>query len=108
MTASGPFTCVLDVRASLGECPLWADDERVLYWVDINAPSLNRFDPESGRNTVMPMPSSIGSFCFREGGGFVTTPNSMTVSFPCAFTRKTGSMPWMPMGVVPLSSDCIA
>lgn len=71
MTASGPFTCALDVRASLGECPLWADDERVLYWVDINAPSLNRFDPESGRNTVMPMPSSIGSFCFREGGGFV-------------------------------------
>jgi sugar lactone lactonase YvrE len=70
MTASSPFTCVLDVRASLGECPLWADDERVLYWVDINAPSLNRFDPESGRNTVMPMPSSIGSFCFREGGGF--------------------------------------
>jgi len=71
MTASGPFTCALDVRASLGECPLWADDERVLYWVDINAPSLNRFDPDSGQNTVMPMPSSIGSFCFREGGGFV-------------------------------------
>ncbi len=37
----------------------------VLYWVDINAPSLNRFDPASGRNVAMPMPASIGSFALR-------------------------------------------
>jgi sugar lactone lactonase YvrE len=70
MTAS-PFTCALDVRASLGECPLWSIAEGVLYWVDINAPSLNRFDPGTGRNAVMPMPESIGSYALREGGGFV-------------------------------------
>jgi sugar lactone lactonase YvrE len=71
MTAASPFTCVLDARASLGECPLWSIEERSLYWVDINAPSLNRFDPASGRNVVMPMPASIGSFAFRATGGFV-------------------------------------
>ena len=71
MTTASPFTCVLGVRASLGECPLWSGEEGALYWVDINAPSLNRFDPESGRNAVMPMPASIGSFAFRKGGGFV-------------------------------------
>ena len=71
MIPSSPFRCVLDLKASLGECPVWSVGEQALYFVDINAPSLNRFDPESGRNTVMPMPSSIGSFCFREGGGFV-------------------------------------
>jgi hypothetical protein len=43
-----------------------------------------------------------------EKGGLVTKPRIITVSLPWAFTRKTGSMPWMPMGVVPLSSDCIA
>ena len=43
-----------------------------------------------------------------ENGGLVTNPNIITESPPCAFTRKTGSMPWMPIGVVPLSSDCIA
>ena len=48
MTQDSPFTCALDVRASLGECPLWAADERVLYWIDINAPTLNRFDPATG------------------------------------------------------------
>ena len=65
------FTCVLDVRASLGECPLWSVDEGVLYWVDINAPSLNRFDPASGRNVAMPMPENIGSYALRAEGGFV-------------------------------------
>ena len=71
MIAASAFTCVLDARASLGECPLWSIGEQALYWVDINAPSLNRFDPASGENIVMPMPQSIGSYALREGGGFV-------------------------------------
>ncbi len=63
--------CVLDVRASLGECPVWSTAEQVLYWVDINAPSLNRFDPATGRNTVMAMPEAIGCFALRQRGGFI-------------------------------------
>lgn len=68
---ASPFQCVLDVRARLGECPVWAVDEQVLYWVDIDAPALNRFDPATGRNHAMPMPSSIGCFARRRRGGFV-------------------------------------
>ncbi len=68
---ASPFTCVLDVKASLGECPVWSAKEQVLYWVDINAPSLNRFDPATGRNAAMPMPESIGCFALRRSGGFV-------------------------------------
>jgi sugar lactone lactonase YvrE len=71
MTDDSAFTCVLDARASLGECPLWSQAERALYWVDINAPSLNRFDPATGRNVALPMPESIGSYALRERGGFV-------------------------------------
>lgn len=63
-----PFACVLDVKASLGECPQWSVAEQALYWVDINAPSLNRFDPAAGHNHAMPMPESIGCFAFRAGG----------------------------------------
>ena len=51
--ASHSFSCVLDIRASLGECPLWSSAEQALYWVDINAPSLNRFDPASGDNVAI-------------------------------------------------------
>ena len=65
------FECVLDVKASLGECPLWSADEQALYWVDINAPSLNRFDPATGINAAWPMPQSIGCVALREGGGLV-------------------------------------
>jgi len=66
-----PFRCALDARASLGECPVWSVAEQVLYWVDINAPALNRFDPATGRNVAMPMPESIGCFALRRQGGFV-------------------------------------
>ena len=66
-----PFRCALDSKASLGECPVWSTAEQVLYWVDINAPTLNRFDPATGINTAMPMPESIGSFALRRDGGFV-------------------------------------
>ncbi len=65
------FECVLDAKASLGECPVWSVAEQVLYWVDINAPALNRFDPASGVNTPWPMPASIGCFALRMRGGFI-------------------------------------
>ncbi len=65
------FTCVLDAKAKLGECPVWSTREHVLYWVDIHGPSLNRFDPATGQNKVMPMPADIGSFALRKPAGFV-------------------------------------
>ena len=66
-----PFRCVLDLKASLGECPTWSVAEQALYFVDINAPSLVRFDPATGAHRAMPMPASIGSFGLRASGGFV-------------------------------------
>ena len=68
---ASPFVCVLDSKSSLGECPVWSARDRMLYWVDINAPSLNRFDPATGGNVAMPMPESIGSFALRAAGGFI-------------------------------------
>lgn len=75
-TMPSPFECVLDIKASLGECPLWSVDEQSLYWIDINAPSLNCFDPQTGRNVAWPMSEAIGSFALREGGGFVAALRS--------------------------------
>lgn len=68
---STDLTCVLDARAALGECPTWCAREQVLYWEDIDAPALHRFDPRSGRDVAMPMPASIGCFALRARGGFV-------------------------------------
>jgi sugar lactone lactonase YvrE len=55
---------------------VWSEDDQVLYWVDINAPSLNRFDPDTGLNTAWPMPESIGCVALRAGGGFVAALRS--------------------------------
>ena len=71
MTIRSAFTCVLDIRARIGECPVWSVAEQALYWVDIDAPALNRFDPATGGNLAMPMPTAIGCFALRRDGGFV-------------------------------------
>jgi sugar lactone lactonase YvrE len=68
---SSAFECVLDAKASLGECPVWSVADQALYWVDINSPTLNRFDPANETNAAWPMPASIGSFALRMRGGFI-------------------------------------
>ena len=89
---------MLDARASLGECPVWSAAEQVLYWVDINAPSLNRFDPATGRNVAMPMPESIGCFALRRGGGFVVALRGgfWLAGADGALARKVGDAPYDP------------
>jgi len=96
--AASAFRCVLDVKASLGECPVWSADEQALYWVDINAPSLNRFDPASGANVTMPMPESIGCFALRRGGGFVVALRNglWLANAGGALTRKVAEAPFDP------------
>jgi sugar lactone lactonase YvrE len=64
-------TCVLDAQAELGECPVWSVPEQVLYWIDIRAPAMHRFDPVTGENRSWPLPSRVGSFALRESGGAV-------------------------------------
>jgi L-arabinonolactonase len=58
--------CVLDIKAKLGECPVWCPSTGSLYWIDIQAPSLNRFDPSTGSNRVWMLPEPIGSFALCE------------------------------------------
>jgi sugar lactone lactonase YvrE len=65
------FACVLPTSALLGECPRWDEQRQVLWWVDINAPALHRFDPASGADTAIAMPENIGCFALAEGGGFI-------------------------------------
>ncbi|MGE0241695.1 MAG: SMP-30/gluconolactonase/LRE family protein [Parvibaculaceae bacterium] len=60
--------CVLDIRAELGECPVWSAVESALYWIDIYAGRLNRFDPATGRNHAWTVPEPIGSFALCEDG----------------------------------------
>ena len=69
-------TCVLDVRAALGESPVWSAEERRLYWANIHGCTVNRFDPVSGENEVCQLPEQVGSLVLREQGGLVVALRS--------------------------------
>ena len=66
-----PLTVALDVRAELGECPIWDADAQTLFFVDIKGKALHRFLPATGEHAVMTMPEEIGCIGLRKGGGFV-------------------------------------
>jgi sugar lactone lactonase YvrE len=61
----------LDVRAELGECPVWSVEEQALYFVDIKGRALHRFMPATGAHRTFPMPEEIGCIGLRKGGGFI-------------------------------------
>lgn len=67
---------VLAVQAELGECPVWSVSEQALYFVDILAPALHRFDPQSGAHQVMPVAEHIGCFGLHHQGGFIAAMRS--------------------------------
>ena len=70
------MTVALRSKALLGESPIWCEREQALYWVDIHAPEIRRFDPATGEDRAWRMPESIGSIGFREKGGFVAALRS--------------------------------
>ena len=65
--------CVIDSRSLLGEATCWDAAEKVLWWIDIWAPAINRFDPATGANRSWPAPEYLGTISVRAKGGLVVT-----------------------------------
>lgn len=63
--------CLVEAKNILGEGPIWNPDEAVLYWCDNLKPSIQRYDPTSGKVDVWDMPEEVGSIVFRAKGGIV-------------------------------------
>ena len=70
MTNDSNVQCVADVRAVLGEGPIWVEREQALYWVDINGLKIFRLD-KSGELSEWPTPFRVGSIAPRKSGGFI-------------------------------------
>lgn len=49
-----------DAKATLGEGPLWSKRDRAVYWTDIKAPAINRFDIDTRLTKSWPMPEPVG------------------------------------------------
>ncbi len=63
--------CVVDARCAVGESPVWSVTEQALYWADIPNGRLHRWQPESQLSSAWQLPTALGSFGLRRGGGLV-------------------------------------
>ncbi len=63
--------CVVDAKAELGEGALWDERQGVLYWVNILAGEIHRYDPRSGGDAILKVQGAVGSLALRENGGIV-------------------------------------
>ena len=68
--ADDQVRCIADVKAVLGEGPVWVEREQALYWIDIKGRKIFRLD-ESGERREWDTPTMIGSLAPRAGGGFI-------------------------------------
>ena len=71
MPESKSPVCVADVKAVLGEGPVWVPRESALYWVDIKGGRIFRRVSATGEVTSWQPPFRVCSLAPRESGGFV-------------------------------------
>jgi sugar lactone lactonase YvrE len=68
MSAVRPVT---DVRATLGEGPVWSPAESALYWIDIVGQAVYRLDGDGAAPRRWELPAKPGCVAPRESGGLV-------------------------------------
>ena len=62
---------VWDVRAELGEGPVWVEQDRALWFTDIKRQKVHRFDPATSDNRSWDSPEQVGFVLPAERGGFI-------------------------------------
>jgi sugar lactone lactonase YvrE len=62
---------VLDARAVIGECPLWDSRVGVLWWVDIPAGVVHRYEPSHAVDYTINVGQDVGAVALRSQGGLV-------------------------------------
>ena len=67
---------VLDARNAVGESPVWHVGEQALYWVDIPARQLHRWQAEGGAVKSWIAPEMIGCFAPHAAGGWLCAGES--------------------------------
>src|SRR6185312_317860 len=56
-------------KCQVGEGPVWDVAEQALYYIDILARKVFRWDPANGDLKIWDLPDIVGSIALREGGG---------------------------------------
>ena len=62
---------LLQARAEVGEGPVWDVGRGVLWWVDITAGIVHRYEPRRAVDTPFPVGSAVGSVALRADGSLL-------------------------------------
>lgn len=62
---------VVDIRAQVGEGPIWDFNTKQLYWVDIMSSMVFCYDPETGKNHGYNVGQHVGTVVPRASGGLM-------------------------------------
>jgi sugar lactone lactonase YvrE len=65
-----------DATDILGEGPVWCPQAQALWWVDIKAPAVRRWDSATGAQRSWTMPEAVGSLALRRSGGVLVALKS--------------------------------
>ena len=70
------FSIVSKAPMLVGECPLWDPNSSSLYWIDIIARQVHRFNFVNQLCTIWDCPSEPGCICLRKCGGLIVPMRS--------------------------------
>jgi sugar lactone lactonase YvrE len=62
---------VWDLKADLGEGPVWVERDAALWFVDIKRRKIHRFDPRTGEQRAWDASEAVGFVLPAESGGFI-------------------------------------
>lgn len=62
-------TCIVNERNTLGEGPLWDEEQQALYWIDITEKVIHRFDPKTQRLEKFAAPDEFSAIALCEQDG---------------------------------------
>jgi sugar lactone lactonase YvrE len=71
-----PFQCVCDLRARLGEGPVWEAGQGTLRFTDIAGKRLHRFDPQTGTLETLELSEELGCFAPSTDGSIIAAQRS--------------------------------
>ena len=100
-----PPAPILAQRDILGESPAWCPEEQALYWIDVRKPALYRLKPDTNTLDFWVMPSIIGSFALRKGGGVLVALADRLAFFDPASRRLETAAP-LPAGLRSNDGKC--
>lgn len=82
---------VVAARDTLGETPLWCNESRRLWWLDVDRPAIQRWDPATGRHDVFGLGGgAVGALALRRAGGLlIGRDRALNI-----FDPDTGALRW--------------